>query len=107
MKTSLISREVIADSIELVARGHMFDGVVALVACDKTIPAAAMALLRLNIPGVVLYGGSILPGKHNGRDLTVQDVFEAVGAHSAGRIDDAELLAIENAACPGAGACGG
>src|SRR4051794_14996521 len=107
MKASLVSRDLIADSIELVARGHMFDGIVALVACDKTIPAAAMALLRLNIPGVVLYGGSILPGKYNGRDLTVQDVFEAVGAHSAGRIDDAELLAIENAACPGAGACGG
>jgi dihydroxy-acid dehydratase len=107
MKASLVSREVIADSIELVARGHMFDGIVALVACDKTIPGAAMALLRLNVPGVVIYGGSILPGRHNGRDLTVQDVFEAVGANAAGRIDDAELLAIENAACPGAGACGG
>jgi dihydroxy-acid dehydratase len=107
MKASLVSREVIADSIELVARGHMFDGVIALVACDKTIPGAAIALLRLNVPGVVVYGGSILPGHRNGRDLTIQDVFEAVGANAAGRIDDAELLAVENAACPGAGACGG
>ncbi len=107
MKASLVSRDLIADSIELVARGHMFDGIVALVACDKTIPGAAMALLRLNVPGVILYGGSILPGHYKGRDLTVQDVFEAVGAHAAGKIDDAELLAIENSACPGAGACGG
>ena len=107
MKASLVSREVIADSIELVARGHMFDGIVALVACDKTIPGAAMALLRLNTPGVVLYGGSIMPGHYQGRDLTVQDVFEAVGANAAGRMSDEELLAIENAACPGAGACGG
>ncbi len=107
MKASLISRDVIADSIELVARGHMFDGIVALVACDKTIPGAAMALLRLNVPGVILYGGSIMPGHYKGRDLTVQDVFEAVGANAAGRISDEELLAIENAACPGAGACGG
>jgi dihydroxy-acid dehydratase len=107
MKASLVSREVIADSIELVARGHMFDGIVALVACDKTIPAAAMALLRLNTPGVVLYGGSIMPGHYQGRDLTIQDVFEAVGANAAGRITDQELLDIENAACPGAGACGG
>jgi dihydroxy-acid dehydratase len=102
-----VSREVIADSIELVARGHMFDGIVALVACDKTIPGAAMALLRLNIPGVILYGGSILPGHYKGRDLTVQDVFEAIGANAAGRMSDDELLAIENTACPGAGACGG
>jgi dihydroxy-acid dehydratase len=107
MKASLVSRDLIADSIELVARGHMFDGIVALVACDKTIPGAAMALLRLNVPSVVLYGGSILPGHYNGRDLTIQDVFEAVGANAAGRISDEELLAIENAACPGAGACGG
>jgi dihydroxy-acid dehydratase len=107
MKASLVSREVIADSIELVARGHMFDGIVALVACDKTIPGAAMALLRLNVPGVVLYGGSILPGRHNGRDITIQDVFEAVGANAAGRMSDQELLEIENHACPGAGACGG
>src|SRR5690348_9631615 len=107
MKTSLISREVIADSIELVARGHMFDGIVALVACDKTIPGAGMALLRLNVPGVVLYGGSILPGHYKGHDVTIQDVFEAVGANAAGKISDSELLAIENVACPGAGACGG
>ena len=107
MKASLVSRDLIADSIELVARGHMFDGIVALVACDKTIPGAAMALLRLNTPGVVLYGGSIMPGHYHGRDLTVQDVFEAVGANAAGKISDAELLEIENVACPGAGACGG
>ena len=107
MKASLVSREVIADSIELVARGHMFDGIVALVACDKTIPGAAMALLRLNIPGLILYGGSILPGRYKGADITIQDVFEAVGANAAGRMSDEELLAIENAACPGAGACGG
>src|SRR5271157_4398880 len=107
MKTSLVSREVIADSIELLVRGHMFDGVVALVACDKTIPGAAMALLRTNVPGLVLYGGSILPGKHKGRDISIGDVFEAVGANAAGRITDAELLDIEDHACPGAGACGG
>ena len=107
MKTSLISREVIADSIELVARGHMFDGVVALVACDKTIPGAAMALLRLNIPGVVMYGGSIMPGKHKGHDISIQDVFEAVGAHARGRISDEDFQDIEDHACPGAGACGG
>src|SRR6202022_3202963 len=107
MKTSLVSRDLIADSIELVARGHMFDGVVAVVGCDKTIPGAAMALLRLNVPGVVLYGGSILHGHYKGRDLTIQDVFEAVGANAAGKISDQELLDIENSACPGAGACGG
>jgi len=107
MKASLVSREVIADSIELVARGHMFDGIVALVACDKTIPGAAMALLRLNVPGVILYGGSILPGRHKGHDITIQDVFEAVGANAAGRMSNQELLEIENHACPGAGACGG
>lgn len=107
MKASLVSRDLIADSIELVARGHMFDGLVTLVACDKTIPGGAMALLRLNVPGVVLYGGSILPGEYKGRALTIQDVFEAVGAHAAGRIDDEELRAIEDRACPGAGACGG
>jgi dihydroxy-acid dehydratase len=103
MKASLVSRDLIADSIELVAAGHMFDGIVALVACDKTIPGAAMALLRLNVPSVVLYGGSILPGRHQGRDLTIQDVFEAVGANAAGHMSDAEMLAIENAACPGSG----
>ncbi len=107
MKTSLISREVIADSIELLVRGHMFDGIVALVACDKTIPGAAMALLRLNVPGVVLYGGTIMPGKHNGHDITIQDVFEAVGANARGRMSDEELRDIEDHACPGAGACGG
>src|SRR5882672_9058035 len=107
MKASLVSRDLIADSIELVARGHMFDGIVALVACDKTIPGAAMALLRLNVPGVVLYGGTILPGRYQGRDLTIQDVFEAVGANAAGKLSDEDFLAIENAACPGAGACGG
>jgi len=106
MKTSLVSREVIADSIELVARGHMFDGIVALVACDKTIPGAGMALLRLNIPGLVLYGGSILPGHYKGMDLTIMDVFEAVGANASGRMSDHDLLEIENRACPGAGACG-
>src|SRR5579859_7337001 len=104
MKASLISREVIADSIELVARGHMFDGIIALVACDKTIPGAAMALLRLNVPSLVLYGGTIMPGKFRGRDITIQDVYEAVGAHAVGRITDEELLEIENNACPGAGA---
>ncbi len=107
MKASLVSREVIADSMELAARAYGFDAMVALVACDKTIPAAGMALLRLDIPGVALYGGSIAPGRYDGRDLTVGDVFEAIGAHAAGRIDDAELKAIEWAACPGAGACGG
>ncbi len=107
MKASLISREVIADSMELVARGHMFDGLVTLVACDKTIPAGAMALLRLNIPGVLLYGGSILPGEYKGKAITIQEVFEAVGAHAAGRISDDELREIEDRACPGAGACGG
>ncbi|HTS61617.1 MAG TPA: dihydroxy-acid dehydratase [Candidatus Acidoferrales bacterium] len=107
MKTSLVSREVVADSIELLVRGHMFDGVVALVACDKTIPGAAMALLRLNVPGVVLYGGTIMPGKFEGHDITIQDVFEAVGAHARGKITDAQLRDIEDHACPGAGACGG
>uniref|UniRef100_Q02BF4 Dihydroxy-acid dehydratase n=1 Tax=Solibacter usitatus (strain Ellin6076) TaxID=234267 RepID=Q02BF4_SOLUE len=107
MKASLISREVIADSIELMVRGHMFDGIVAMVACDKTIPGAAMALLRLNVPGVVLYGGTIMPGRFEGHDITIQDVFEAVGAHARGKITDAQLLDIEDHACPGAGACGG
>jgi dihydroxy-acid dehydratase len=107
MKTSLISREVIADSIELVTRGHMFDGLVCLVACDKTIPGAAMALLRLNIPGLVLYGGSILPGKYKGKDITIQEVFEAVGACASGKITEDELREIEECASPGYGACGG
>jgi dihydroxy-acid dehydratase len=107
MRTSLVSREVIADSIELVARGNQFDGIVALVGCDKTIPGAIMALARLNLPGLVLYGGSIAPGNFHGKDVTIQDVFEAVGAHAQKRMSDADLLAMENSACPGAGACGG
>ena len=107
MKASLVSREVIADSIELVARGNLFDGLVVLVGCDKTIPGAVMALARLDIPGTVLYGGSIAPGTWEGHDVTIQDVFEAVGAHAAGRLDDNRLRALENAACPGPGACGG
>jgi dihydroxy-acid dehydratase len=107
MKASLVSREVIADSIELVGRGHWFDGVVALVGCDKTIPGAALALLRLNVPGLVLYGGSIAPGHIDGKDITIQHVFEAVGAFAAGKIDQKRLELVEDAACPGAGACGG
>lgn len=107
MKASLVSREVIADSIELVARGNAFDGLVCLSGCDKTNPGVAMALARLDIPGLILYGGSTAPGECDGRDLTVQDVFEAVGAHSSGRLDDAGLKKVEDAACPGAGACGG
>ncbi|MFZ5928913.1 MAG: dihydroxy-acid dehydratase [Acidobacteriota bacterium] len=107
MKTSLISREIVADSIELVTRGHMFDGLVCLVACDKTIPGAAMALLRLNIPGLVLYGGSILPGKYKGKDVTIQEVFEAVGACASGKITEDDLREIEECASPGYGACGG
>jgi dihydroxy-acid dehydratase len=107
MRTSLVSREVIADSIELVTRGNLFDALVVLVGCDKTIPGGAMALARLDIPGVLLYGGSIAPGQFAGRDVTIQDVFEAVGAHAAGRMSDADLCEIEMHACPGAGACGG
>ena len=107
MKASLVSREVIADSIELMGRGHMFDAMVVLVGCDKTIPAGAMALLRLDVPGVVLYGGSIQPGRFQGRDVTIQDLFEAVGANAAGRMSDQDLKDLEDHACPGAGACGG
>ncbi len=107
MKASLVSRELIADSIELVCRGHLFDAVVCLVGCDKTIPAAAMAALRLDIPALVLYGGSIAPGRFEGRDVTIQDVFEAVGAHNAGRMSLQTLHELEDVACPGAGACGG
>jgi dihydroxy-acid dehydratase len=107
MRASLVSRELIADSIELVCRGQMFDAVVCVVGCDKTIPAAAMALARLNLPGMVLYGGTIAPGNYRGKDVTIQDVFEAVGANAAGKISDDELHALENVACPGAGACGG
>ncbi len=107
MRGSLVSREVIADSIELVAYSHMFDGLVCLVGCDKTIPAAVMALLRLDIPGLVLYNGSIAPGKWRGKDVTIQDVFEAVGTHAVGKMSDADLHELETLACPGAGACGG
>jgi dihydroxy-acid dehydratase len=107
MKTSLISREVIADSIELVARGHFFDAVIALSGCDKTIPATVMALARLDVPGLMLYGGSIPPGRFHDHDVTIQDVFEAVGAHAAGRMSDDELAELEASASPGAGACGG
>ena len=107
MRSSLVSREVIADSIELVTRGNLFDAIVILVGCDKTIPGAAMALARLDIPGLILYGGSIAPGRFEGRDVTIQDVFEAVGAHAAGRMSDAALCEVEDNACPGAGACGG
>jgi dihydroxy-acid dehydratase len=107
MKGSLVSREIIADSIELVGRSYLFDGMIALVGCDKTIPGAAMGLTRLNIPSIVLYGGSIMPGRHHGKDITIQHVFEAIGAVSAGRISEEEFLEIENAACPGPGACGG
>jgi dihydroxy-acid dehydratase len=107
MRTSLVSREVIADSIELVARGHMFDGVVALSGCDKTIPGTVMALARLDLPSVMLYGGSIRPGNFRGKDVTIGDVFEAVGAHAAGKMSDADLDELEHRASPGAGACGG
>ncbi|MGB5043835.1 MAG: dihydroxy-acid dehydratase, partial [Nitrospira sp.] len=107
MKASLISREVIADSIELVARGHLFDGVVALSGCDKTIPGTVMALCRLNVPSLMIYGGSIMPGQFKGHDVTIQDVFEAVGKHAAGTMTNAELKDLEDHACPGPGACGG
>jgi len=107
MKASLISREVIADSIELCGRGYLFDAMVVIVGCDKTIPAGAMALARLNVPGLMLYSGSIAPGRFQNRDITIQDVFEAVGANAAGRMSDADLKQVEDAACPGAGACGG
>jgi dihydroxy-acid dehydratase len=107
MKASLISREVIADSIELVARGHLFDAVVALSGCDKTIPGTVMALARLNVPSLMLYGGSIMPGQFHGHDVTIQDVFEAVGKHASGKMTDAELKDLEDHACPGPGACGG
>jgi dihydroxy-acid dehydratase len=107
MKTSLVSREIIADSIELVARGHFFDAVIALSGCDKTIPGTVMALARLDVPSVMLYGGSIPPGRFQGHDVTIQEVFEAVGAHAAGKMTDEELHELEGAASPGAGACGG
>jgi dihydroxy-acid dehydratase len=107
MKASLVSREMIADSIELVARANYFDGIICLAACDKTMPGTIMAMIRLDIPGIMIYGGSILPGSYNGRDITIQDVFEAMGAYNAGQITLDELHAIESAACPGPGACGG
>jgi dihydroxy-acid dehydratase len=107
MRASLISREVIADSIELVARGHLFDGIVCVVGCDKTIPAAVMALARLDLPGLVFYSGSIAAGRYRDKDVTIQDVFEAVGSHAAGSMTDTEVHALESVACPGAGACGG
>jgi dihydroxy-acid dehydratase len=107
MRTSLVSREVIADSIELVTRGNMFDALIVLVGCDKTIPGGIMALARLNIPGLILYGGSIAPGQFEGHSVTIQDVFEAVGMHARGAMTDARLNSLETAACPGAGACGG
>jgi dihydroxy-acid dehydratase len=107
MRASLISREVIADSIELVVEGHLLDGLVCVVGCDKTIPAGVMALARLDVPGLVFYNGSIAPGRFEGRDVTIQDVFEAVGARAAGRMSDEEVHALESVACPGAGACGG
>jgi len=107
MKTSLISREVIADSIELVARGHMLDGLIAMTGCDKTTPGATMALGRLDLPSLVFYGGSIMPGKVQGVDVTIQDVYEAIGAHAKGNITDAQLKEMEDNACPGAGSCGG
>ena len=107
MKASLVSREVIADSVELTMRGHCYDALVGIAGCDKTLPALMMAMLRLNVPSVFLYGGSILPGRHLGRDVSVLDVFEAVGAHSNGELSDAELDALERVACPSAGSCGG
>jgi dihydroxy-acid dehydratase len=107
MRASLVSRELIADSIELVCRGQMFDAVVCVVGCDKTIPAAAMALARMNLPGMVLYGGTIAPGSYRGKDVTIQDVYEAIGANVAGKMSDTDLRELEDAACPGAGACGG
>ena len=107
MKASLVSREIIADSIELVCRGQLFDAVVCVVGCDKTIPAAAMALARLDIPGLVLYGGTIAAGSFRGKDVTIQDVYEAIGANAAGKMSDSDLEELENVACPGAGACGG
>ncbi len=107
MRASLVSRELIADSIELVCRGQMFDAVVCVVGCDKTIPAAGMALARMNLPGIVLYGGTIAPGNYRGKDVTIQDVYEAIGANLAGKMSDSDLKELEDVACPGAGACGG
>lgn len=107
MKSSLVSREVIADSVELTVRGHCYDALVGLAGCDKSLPGMMMAMVRLNVPSVFIYGGSILPGRFHGKDVTVQDVFEAVGNHSAGRMSDADLHELETVACPSAGSCGG
>ena len=107
MRASLISREVVADSIELTVRGHLFDGVVAMSGCDKTIPATVMALQRLDLPSLMIYGGSIQPGRFGDQQVSIQDVFEAVGAHSAGKMKLEELKRLEDVACPGVGACGG
>src|ERR1700729_2433115 len=107
MRSSLVSREVIADSVELTMRGHCYDALVGLAGCDKSLPGMMMAMLRLNVPSVFMYGGSILPGRFKGRDVTVVDVFEAVGMHSAGNMSDEDLHELEKVACPGAGACGG
>src|SRR5438552_8345488 len=107
MKTSLVSREIIADSIELVARAHLFDAVIALSGCDKTIPGTVMALIRLDVPALMLYGGAIRPGRFHDHDVTILDVFEAVGAHASGKMTDEELAELEGVASPGAGACGG
>jgi len=107
MKSSLVSREIISDSIEVSMRGHCYDALVGVAGCDKSLPGMMMAMLRLNVPSVFIYGGSILPGKHKGKDVTVVDVFEAVGEYSAGKIDEDELHALECVACPSAGSCGG
>src|SRR5437867_4153262 len=107
MKASLVSREVVADSIELVTRGHLLDALVCISGCDKTIPGTVMALARMDIPGLMVYGGSIMPGRFQGKDVTIGDVYEAVGKHAVGKMDDKELLELEKVACPGAGACGG
>src|SRR5210317_2105210 len=107
MKSSLVSREVIADSIELTVRGHCYDAVVGLAGCDKSLPGVMMAMARLNVPSVFMYGGSILPGRFKDKDVTVQDVFEAVGAHAAGNMSDEDLHELECVACPSAGSCGG
>src|SRR5690242_4959983 len=107
MRSSLVSREVIADSIELTMRGHCYDGLVGLAGCDKSLPGVMMAMLRLNVPAVFMYGGSILPGRFRGRDVTVQDLFEAVGAHSAGKMSTEDLHELECVACPSSGSCGG
>jgi dihydroxy-acid dehydratase len=107
MKSSLVSREVIADSVELTVRGHCYDALVGFAGCDKSLPGLMMAMVRLNVPSVFMYGGSILPGRFRGKDVTVVDIFEAVGAHSAGKMSDADLHELEQVACPSSGSCGG